>query len=60
MQVAASSGCNLFEPWAAFVSGLFAGGCYILVAFLVRIAQIDDPVEAVGGASSLYTSSNYL
>lgn len=50
--MAACSGCNLYNPWAAFVVGVVTGGLYTLISFICRILQIDDPCESVGSVPS--------
>ena len=41
-------GCNVYQPWAAILVGIFSGlgflGCHLLV---LNVLKMDDPLDAV-------------
>lgn len=45
--VAITGGCGVFEPWAAVVTGFFAGILYVLGSKLLLILRLDDAVDAI-------------
>lgn len=45
--VAITAGCAVFEPWAALVTGFFAGIFYVLGNRLLIKLRIDDAVDAI-------------
>jgi Amt family ammonium transporter len=45
--VAITAGCGLMEPWAAVVTGFFAGIFYLLGSWLLVWIRLDDAVDAV-------------
>lgn len=45
--VAQCAGCNVYEPWAALVIGMFAGGIFNLISALMLKLGLDDPLDAV-------------
>jgi len=45
--VAVTSGCAVMEPYAAIVTGIVAGWCYILSSSLLIKLRIDDCVNAI-------------
>jgi Amt family ammonium transporter len=45
--VAITAGCGVFEPWAAFVTGLCAGLIYVGGSRLLIAVRIDDAVDAI-------------
>ena len=44
--VSITAGCNVVEPWAAFVLGLIGGVVYTISCKLLIKMQIDDPLSA--------------
>ena len=46
--VSQCAGCNIYEPWAAFVIGSLAGPVFIGVRQSMIKLKIDDPLDAVG------------
>jgi len=46
--VSQCAGCNIYEPWAAFVIGSLAGPVFIGVRQAIIKLKIDDPLDAVG------------
>jgi len=45
--VAQCAGCNLFEPWAALIVGVFGGIAFIAVHEAMLKMRLDDPLDAV-------------
>jgi len=45
--VAVTSGCAFMEPYAAIITGLVAGWCYMLSSHLLVKLRIDDAVNAI-------------
>ncbi|XP_033102659.1 putative ammonium transporter 1 [Anneissia japonica] len=45
--VAICAGCDVVEPWGAFVIGFVAGMVFIVVSNLMLKFKIDDPLDAV-------------
>ena len=45
--VAQCAGCNTYEPWAALLIGLMAGGVFQAVHLLMLKVKLDDPLDAV-------------
>ncbi len=47
--VAITAGCDVVNPWAAAVIGIFAGFAVVFgVEFVDKVLKVDDPVGAVG------------
>lgn len=46
--VSQCAGCNIYEPWAAFIIGSLAGPVFIGVRQSMIRLKIDDPLDAVG------------
>jgi len=44
--VACGAGMNDYEPWAAFIAGIFGGLFYLLLGKLFEIVELDDACEA--------------
>lgn len=44
--VSVTAGCNLFEPWAAFIVGGLGSLVYIGSTRLMEKIKVDDPLEA--------------
>ena len=53
--VSQCAGCNVFQPWAAFIIGGLAAGVFMGVHLLMLKIKLDDPLDAVavhaGGGS---------
>merc|ERR1712156_1402762 len=53
--VSQCAGCNVFQPWAAFIIGGLAAGVFMGVHLLMLKLKLDDPLDAVavhaGGGS---------
>lgn len=45
--VAECGGCNVFQPWAAFIVGIFGGFAYLAGHFSMLKMKFDDPLDAV-------------
>ena len=46
--VSQCGGCNIYEPWAAFVIGFMAGGIFLIIhKLLLEAFKMDDPLDAV-------------
>ena len=45
--VSQCAGCNVYEPWAAFVIGSIAGAVFIVIDLLMLKLKLDDPLDAV-------------
>ena len=48
-KVSICAGCNTVEPFAAFITGLFAGMVFMLWSFVLEKLKVDDPLDAVAG-----------
>ena len=53
--VSQCAGCDVFQPWGAFIIGALAGGVFVGVHLLMLKLKLDDPLDAVavhaGGGS---------
>ena len=59
--VSQCAGCNVYEPWAAFIIGSLAGAVFIVIHLLMLKFKLDDPLDAVavhagGGILGVFTA----
>ena len=45
--VGITSGCNIVEPWAAFVIGLISGLLFVVGSWILPKIKIEDPSESL-------------
>ena len=45
--VAQCAGCNVYQPWAALIIGIFGGFAFMGGHFLMLRLKFDDPLDAV-------------
>ena len=45
--VSQCAGCNVYQPWAAFIIGVISGPVYLGVSSLMLRFKLDDPLDAV-------------
>ena len=44
---AVCAGCDSLAPWAAVVTGILAGGAFILGRAFLEVLQVDDPIGKI-------------